>query len=107
VIEPARVSRSPVFPSRLHLSLIAFVMMAVVGVGAALAADMIRPTVNDVRSLRLLSGHPVLGTVSMLVTEEDRIRQHRANWWFGAAVVTLFVLQGAWATWFAMVEQIH
>lgn len=101
VIEPPRVSPSPAFPGRLHLALMAVVASLVAGVAAALVVDLMWPTFDEASSLRIFSGRPVLGTVSMLVTTDGK-REQRANLLrFSAAVAVLLVLQAMWVVWLA------
>jgi polysaccharide chain length determinant protein (PEP-CTERM system associated) len=102
VVEPPRVLGAPVFPSRLHLSLIALLLSVAAGVGAAIAADLVRPTFDDKESLRLLSGRPVLGSLSMLRTL-GAAAQHRASVMrFSLAFACLVGVQLAWVAWAAL-----
>jgi hypothetical protein len=102
VVEPPRVSPSPVFPSRLHLALIAVVASLAVGIGVAVLADSMRPTFDDAKSLEQLSGRPVLGAVSMLVTPQGQVDKRTRLVRFGAALCVLLVLQAVWVGWIAM-----
>jgi hypothetical protein len=47
------------------------------GVGVAWLFSQMRPTVNDERRLRELSGLPVIGTVAMAWTELQKARRTR------------------------------
>jgi uncharacterized protein involved in exopolysaccharide biosynthesis len=96
VIEPPRVSPSPIFPSRLHLALIAVVASMALGLAAALASEFMSPTIDEATALRLFSGRPVLGTVSKLVTPQDRRAQRMSLLLFAAAVASLMALQALW-----------
>jgi len=99
VVEPPRVQAAPVFPSRLQLSLIVVVLSLVAGIAAALAADMAKPTINDRETLRLLSGRPVLGTVSLFVTPDGILRQRAATLRFALAFGVLLFAQSGWVLW--------
>lgn len=66
VIEPARASRKPAFPSRLHLAVLALIACLGSGLAVAVLADLIWPTFDDAASLRRFSKRPVLGTVPVL-----------------------------------------
>jgi polysaccharide chain length determinant protein (PEP-CTERM system associated) len=99
VVEPPRVQAAPVFPSRVHLSLIAVLLSLVAGIAAALAADMAKPTINDRETLRLLSGRPVLGTVSLFITPDGAIRQRASTLRFALAVGVLLIAQSGWVVW--------
>jgi polysaccharide chain length determinant protein (PEP-CTERM system associated) len=102
VVEPPRVLPSAVFPSRLHLALIAFVLSLVAGIVAAATADLIWPTFEEKAALAEFSGRPVLGTVSMLVTPEGTRRQRASVWRFAAAFGFLMAIQGAWLAWISI-----
>ena len=77
LIDPPRVGPQPVAPNRLLLFTLALVGSLAVGAFASLAASQIRPTILDTRSLREVSGLPVLGTVSMIVSEPMKRREQR------------------------------
>src|SRR5205085_6397065 len=96
VVEPPRVLGSPVFPSRLHLALIALLLSVAAGIGAAVAADMLGPTFDDKESLRVLSGRPVLGSLSMLRTPAALVRHRAAVLRFALAFGLLIAAQVAW-----------
>ena len=101
VIEPPRVSHSPVFPSRLQLALMAVLVCAAAGVAAAVAVDLVWPTFDDASALRLSSDRPVLGTVSKLVPPQGQRAQRAAMWRFAAAFAALMALQATWVAWIA------
>jgi len=100
VIDPPRVSPEPVFPMRgLFL---AGVLLASIGAGAAVAflRDQIRPTFFDMRSLRQITGMPLLGAVSWVTTTADRARSRRGVLVFSASAVMyvgLFAVLLGWA----------
>lgn len=102
VVEPPRVSPSPVFPGRLHLSLLAVIASLALGVAATVLADQVWPTFDDAAALRLLSGRPVVGTVSMLVTPQGQQAQRVGALRFGVALALLMALQAMWLVWIAM-----
>lgn len=102
VIEPPKVSASPVFPSRLHLALIAVVAAIVSGIGATLGLNYFKPTVNSVSALKHLSGRPVLGTVSMQLAPDAAAKQRVDTVKFGSAVAALMLLQAMWVGWVAL-----
>jgi polysaccharide chain length determinant protein (PEP-CTERM system associated) len=102
VIEPARASDSAVFPNRLHLALMSIVASLLAGAGAALFVDSLRPAFDEARSLEQISGRPVIGTVSKLVTPQG-VRERRARHLrFGAALGSLLLLQAIWVVWIAV-----
>jgi polysaccharide chain length determinant protein (PEP-CTERM system associated) len=102
VIEPPKVSASPVFPSRLHLALIAVVVAFAAGIGTTLAANYFKPTVDSLSTLKRLSGRPVLGSISMQLRPQAAVRQRVDAIRFSGAVVMLMLLQAMWVGWVAL-----
>lgn len=103
LIDPPRVSPEPVAPNRLLL--FAGALLAALGAGAfaSFVASQVRPTFLDASSLREVTGVPVLGTVSMLVSEGLRRKERRGliGWAsgfvallgsYGAGILVLFLL---------------
>jgi hypothetical protein len=99
VIDPARASTSPVFPGHLHLELLLLIGSLVVGVLIALAADLISPTVDDSESLRALIDRPVIGSISLTISPQLRQRRRSDLLRFGAAAVSMIVVQASWIAW--------
>jgi hypothetical protein len=106
VVEPPIAARSPAFPNRLHLALMAFVGSLLAGLAAAVLFDSLRPAFDEVKSLEQLSGRPVLGTVSMLVTPQGARQRQMGLMRFGAAFGLLIVTQAIWLAWVAMRQQL-
>ncbi|MEP7316708.1 MAG: GNVR domain-containing protein, partial [Sphingomicrobium sp.] len=105
VVDPPRVSTFPVFPGRWQLSLIAIVLSLCAGIAAVLMAEVLRPTVDEVASLRDLSGRPVLGSVTLLLSADDRRHRRHNGFMFMAAFAVLIALQGLWVAWLLL--QLH
>jgi len=77
VIDPPRVPSVPHAPNRrLLISLVLLAALAG-GLGAAFLISQIRPTFNDERRLREVSGVQVLGTVVMAWTDAQKGRRTR------------------------------
>jgi polysaccharide chain length determinant protein (PEP-CTERM system associated) len=66
VIDPPRVSPTPVAPNRLSLLGAAFLVSIGFGFLASFVASQVAPTFHDSNALREVSNRPVLGPVSML-----------------------------------------
>lgn len=68
LIDPPRASSAPVAPNRLLI--LPLMLLASLGVGlvGSFAASQLRPTFFEARSLREITGLPVLGTVSLIVS---------------------------------------
>jgi polysaccharide chain length determinant protein (PEP-CTERM system associated) len=79
VVEPARVPLTPSSPNRLRL--ISFVLGGALaaGFGVAFLLSQFRPTFNEERRLRDVSGLPVLGTVVMAWTDAQQKRLTRGR----------------------------
>jgi polysaccharide chain length determinant protein (PEP-CTERM system associated) len=75
LIDPPRVSPQPVSPNRVALYLLVLAASLGLGVVFALAASQLRPTFSDADELRLKTGMPLLGVVTLLTTDYDRRRQ--------------------------------
>jgi G-rich domain on putative tyrosine kinase len=94
LIDPPRVSPQPVWPNRIALYLLVLVSSLVMGVIFSLAASQLRPTFSDAEELRLKTGLPLLGVVTMLSSDEDRRRQRMGLYRYFAAsggLVGLFI----------------
>lgn len=102
VVEPPKVSASPVFPSKLHLALISVVLVFSAGTASALAANYFRPTVDGLGALKRLSRRPVLGSVSLQLGPQAAGKQRLDALRFGGAVVALTLLQALWVGWVAL-----
>ena len=87
VVEPPRVPLTPSSPNRLRL--VSFVLLGALGAGfgTAFLLSQFRPTFNEERRLREVSGLPVLGTVGMAWTDAEEKRRTRGR----RAVVLSFV----------------
>ena len=94
LIDPPRVSPRPVSPNRSALVLVALGVGVIAGLASAFAASQLRPVYNDSQTLRLKSGVPLLGVVSMVLSEEQgrRERFDRLRLQFGAAGFLAFFL---------------
>jgi polysaccharide chain length determinant protein (PEP-CTERM system associated) len=75
LIDPPRVTPKPVSPNRLLLLPMALVVALASGLFFAFAASQLRPTFPDAESLRSRTGLPLLGVVTMLVSDEERRRE--------------------------------
>ena len=103
LIDPPRVSPRPVWPNRLLLLAIAMLVAVGAGMFTAFAGSQLRPVYNDAQELRNFTGLPLLGVVSMILTDDERKseRNNKVHFYFGAggllasfvvAMVTLSIL---------------
>jgi len=85
LIDPPRVNPKAVSPNRLLL--LPLVLLAALGLGLffSFAASQMRPTFSGAEELRLQTGLPLLGIVTMLTTEDDRRSDRMSLFRFVAA----------------------
>ena len=77
VIDPPHVSLTPKGLSRPRLMSLVLLVALGGGLGVAFLISQMRPTINDERRLREISGLPVLGTVVMAWTNAQKARRIR------------------------------
>jgi len=96
VVEPPRVKPSPVKPSRMFIALVAFVVALAAGAATAFGITQIFPTVQDTRQLKEISGRPVLGSVSLVISPTMSETLQRSNRLFGLNAGIFVLLNVAW-----------
>jgi len=101
MVEPPKVSQKPIFPSQFHLALMAMVGSIAVGVAAAVAIEYMRPTVQDVKSLRRVTDRPVLGKISTVASPANVLSSRHEAVRFGIAACALLAAQATWTFWIA------
>lgn len=105
VIDPPRVSPTPVFPNRLVFVALALAAALAAGVVASFILSQLFPRIQDAKTLRTLTNRPVLGSVSLLL-DAAMVRKERVlNVAFASGVGMLMLMFGAWLGWIAMVSQ--
>ena len=75
LIDPPRVSPQPVAPNRLLLMPLALLAALAAGVATAFVASQLRAVFFDARSLRDASGLPLLGVVTLVVSDTFRAKE--------------------------------
>jgi polysaccharide chain length determinant protein (PEP-CTERM system associated) len=90
LIDPPRVSPKPVSPNRLLLLAAALGAAVAAGVVTTFAASQLRPVYNDGQELRAKVGLPLLGVVSMIMSEDERKRERGGRLRFYAGTGGLF-----------------
>lgn len=78
LVDPPRVAPQPVAPNRLLLFPLGLIFSLGAGAFACFAASRLRPVFFDSRSLRVLTGLPLLGSVAPLESESAR-RQEKSE----------------------------
>ncbi len=101
IIDPPRTAPSPVLPSRASLALAAALLALAAGVGAALLRAKLRPVVSTPKELRELSGRPVLGSVSLLLSPQALRAQRTSGLGLAAGLGSLMLAQLGWVAWVA------
>lgn len=94
VIDPPAVPSTPAGPDRPRLYSLVLVVAMVAGLGTALLLSQIRPTFLSQHSLRETTGLPILGSIGMNWTEQQKVRRRRRLYAFGVAVASLFTAYG-------------
>jgi polysaccharide chain length determinant protein (PEP-CTERM system associated) len=94
VIDPPVVPRTPAGPNRLRFYAIVFAGALLAGLGGAFLMSQIRPTFLSQHSLREVTGVPILGSISMNWTEQQKTSRRRRLYAFGLAVASLLTAFG-------------
>jgi polysaccharide chain length determinant protein (PEP-CTERM system associated) len=106
VIDPPRVSPTPVAPGR--MALLGVVLLGAIGAGlaAAFVANELRPIFQDVDSLREATQRPILGMVTVLPNEASGRRKRRERFLFAGGAGGLaasFAVVFALVFWFGVI----
>lgn len=94
LIDPPRASSTPVAPNRMLMLPLALVGSLLIGVLICLVASQVRPTFSDARTLREFAGLPLLGTISLIVSDEMRAKHRKSLIKLGAATSVLAAVYG-------------
>lgn len=99
LVEPASVSPLPVFPSRKILALLVIVASAGAGVAAAFFRWKSNPPIDAERALNAITGRPVLGSISLIMSNSMRLQQRKENLAFASASTGFGLVCVAWLAW--------
>jgi hypothetical protein len=94
VIDPPTVPLTPAGPNRPRLFSLVFAGALVAGLVVALLMSQVRPTFLSQASLREVTGVPVLGSIGMNWTTEQKVKRRRRLYAMGASVFALFSAYG-------------
>jgi polysaccharide chain length determinant protein (PEP-CTERM system associated) len=94
VIDPPTVPLLPAGPNRPRLFSLVFVGALVAGLVVALLMSQVRPTFLSQGSLREVTGVPILGSIGMNWTNEQKVKRRRRLYAMAASVLALFSAYG-------------
>lgn len=94
LIDPPRASNTPAAPNRLLLLPLGLLFSLGAGLFVAFAASQIRPVFFDAKSLREITGLPLLGTVSLIANPARRKKELGSLKRFFAACAGLILVYG-------------
>jgi len=98
VIDPPIVPQTPVGPNRPRFYSLVFVAALLAGLGGAFLMSQVRPTFLSQHNLREVTGVPILGSIGMNWTEQQKSSRRRRLYAFGLAVASLFTAFGGVVT---------
>lgn len=94
IIDPPTVSDMPVGPNRVKLFSVVFLGALLAGIGIAFIISQIRPTFHSQISLRELTGRPILGSIPMIWTSQEKKKRKKQLYAFGLSLLSLLGLYG-------------
>ncbi|QBI04200.1 XrtA system polysaccharide chain length determinant [Pseudoduganella albidiflava] len=94
VVDPPSVPSVPAGPNRPRLYTLVLLGALVAGLGTALLLSQIRPTFLSQTNLREVTGLPILGSIGMNWTDQQKVRRRRRLYAFAAAVASLITAYG-------------
>ena len=94
VVDPPTLPQKPAAPNRLLMLPLALAAALGAGVLASFAFSQFRPVVHDARTLRAVSGRPVLGAVTYIMTGARTRTRRFGQLVFAGAVSGLFAVYG-------------
>ncbi len=94
IIDPPTVSDRPVGPDRAKFFSIVFLGALLAGIGTAFVISQVRPTFHSQASLREISGKPILGSIPMIWTDQEKSKRKKRLYAFGLSLLSLLGLYG-------------
>jgi len=92
IVDPPNTPLKPSSPNRKLLLTVVLVVGVFAGMGAAIAIYFLSPSIMTTRQLRLVTGLPVLGVVSLLTRRKDKWAKAKEIIKLGAATVGLLII---------------
>jgi len=94
VIDPPTVPLAPAGPNRLRLFSLVFAGALAAGLAVALLLSQVRPTFLSQAALRDVTQIPILGSISMNWTTEQKVKRRRRLYAMAASLLALFSAYG-------------
>ena len=95
VVDPPTAPLTPIGPNRIRLLSLVFLAAIAIGLAGAVLMSKIRPTFLSHTDLLEVTGLPILGTVSMNWTDNEKKRQKQSLYGFAASSFVLFAFFAA------------
>ena len=92
IIDPPRLPTDPAAPGRPIMLVLVLLLGLGAGAGVAVIGNQLKPVFADSKLLRKTIGLPVLGTILILDTKEERLRKRSQIGAFGSALALLCAL---------------
>ena len=94
IIDPPTVSEVPIGPNRGQLYSMVFILALVVGIGFAFIISRFRPVFHNQNMLREVTGIPVLGSIPMIWTIQEKSNRKKRLYALGLSLLSLFGFYG-------------
>jgi polysaccharide chain length determinant protein (PEP-CTERM system associated) len=95
IIDPPTVPDIPAGPDRSKFYSMVFLGAMLAGIGIAFVISQIRPTFHSQVSLREITGRPILGSIPMIWTSQEKIKRRKRLYAFALSLLSLLGLYGA------------
>jgi polysaccharide chain length determinant protein (PEP-CTERM system associated) len=95
VVDPPTAPTKPTGPNRVRLFSLVFVFALGAGVAGAFLMSQVRPTFLSQAALRDVTGLPVLGSIGMNWTDQQRVHRKQRLYALACSVMVLFGAYGA------------
>ncbi len=92
IIDPPTVPDIPAGPDRTKFYSMVFLGALLAGIGIAFVISQIRPTFHSQVSLREITGRPILGSIPMIWTNQEKIKRKKRLYAFGSHCCLCWVL---------------
>ncbi len=89
IVDPPTVPETPSGPDRKKFFTLILIGALAGGIGFAFIISQIRPTFHSQSTLRELTGLPILGTIPMVWTEQEKLKDKRKIYAFGISFLML------------------